>query len=400
MSACSFVKAAVNDKNPLRTEAIKEEVRDDVNIIDNSLRFVNDLLRNMLDMHRSANKQLKVHMTPTDLLHDVFEPVQALLPQRDANIKVLVECPAGLVVLTDRLRLKQVCLNLGRNSVKFVDKGFIRFRAEVVDSLVQIFVEDSGPGIPVEKRDILFSKFQESLDSLSQGTVSLKMQTIFGIVGAIRLTQVVLLDFQGIGLFLCQNLVELMEGEIRLDESYHSGVKNCPGTRFIINLQQEPVDPHAMNDFNGNEESYPLTEHEEEDTQLPESISVLFVDDDPILRKLFSRTVRTVAPGWKIREASNGETALRLVDEETFDLVFVDMYMASVEKQLLGTETVRELRKKGIDCRICGLSANDKESEFLDAGANVFTFKPFPCEARALTKELIRVLFRDGKQTD
>ena len=35
---------------------------------------------------------------------------------------------------------------------------------------VHVFVEDSGPGVPKEKRDYLFVKFQESLDMLSQGT--------------------------------------------------------------------------------------------------------------------------------------------------------------------------------------------------------------------------------------
>jgi CheY-like chemotaxis protein len=122
----------------------------------------------------------------------------------------------------------------------------------------------------------------------------------------------------------------------------------------------------------------------------------LFVDDDPVLRKLFIRTAKTVAPGWSFREASNGETALRLVETESFDLIFMDMYMASVEKQLLGTETVVALRKKGVHCRICGLSANDKESEFLEAGADVFTFKPFPCEPRTLAKELYRVLYSNA----
>ena len=77
----------------------------------------------------------------------------------------------GLVAMTDRLRLKQVCLNLARNSVKFIHEGFIRLRAEVINNEVHIFVEDSGAGIPAEKRKMLFSKFQESLDSLSQGTV-------------------------------------------------------------------------------------------------------------------------------------------------------------------------------------------------------------------------------------
>ena len=82
-----------------------------------------------------------------------------------------------------------------------------------------------------------------------------------------------------------------------------------------------------------------------------------------------------VVPGWTVREASSGEAALRLTEETTFDLLFVDMYMASVEKSLLGTETVSEMRNRGIRSRICGLSANDKEIAFLEAGANSFMFK-------------------------
>jgi signal transduction histidine kinase len=183
MSAVSFVKNAIEVDEPLKTEEQKAETRDDVNIIDNALRFVNDLLRNMLDMHRAANKQLKVNMTPTDLMHDVLESVQVMLPQRDARFSVEVDCPPGLVCMTDRLRLKQVCLNLARNSVKFIHEGFIRLRADVINNEVHLFVEDSGPGIPLEKRQMLFSKFQESLDSLSQGTVSLWMgQLNFGMV--------------------------------------------------------------------------------------------------------------------------------------------------------------------------------------------------------------------------
>jgi len=94
-----------------------------------------------------------------------------------------------------------------------------------------------------------------------------------------------------------------------------------------------------------------------------------------------------------VKEASNGETALRIVEQEEFGLIFVDQYMASVERQLLGTETVRALRSKGVRSRICGLSANDVERSFIDAGANSFMFKPFPCNPEALKREIVRVLF-------
>jgi DNA-binding response OmpR family regulator len=66
--------------------------------------------------------------------------------------------------------------------------------------------------------------------------------------------------------------------------------------------------------------------------------------------------------------------------------------MASIEKQLLGTETVRALRAKGVDCTICGLSANDKAEEFIEAGADAFMSKPFPCGKEELSKKILLVL--------
>ena len=75
-----------------------------------------------------------------------------------------------------------------------------------------------------------------------------------------------------------------------------------------------------------------------------------------------------------------------------FDLIFMDQYMASVEKQLLGTETVRELRLIGCTSRICGLSANDTEKEFMGSGADFFLLKPIPCDKEKLRQELYRLV--------
>jgi len=52
MSACSFVQTELKKKEPLKDEKCLTQMREDVGIVDNALKFVNDLLRNMLDMHR------------------------------------------------------------------------------------------------------------------------------------------------------------------------------------------------------------------------------------------------------------------------------------------------------------------------------------------------------------
>ena len=71
--------------------------------------------------------------------------VAAILYLRGNQVKVEIDCPPNLYVMTDRLRLKQVVLNLAMNSSKFVEQGFIRIRAAVTDdNEVQLHLEDSG----------------------------------------------------------------------------------------------------------------------------------------------------------------------------------------------------------------------------------------------------------------
>jgi signal transduction histidine kinase/CheY-like chemotaxis protein len=418
ISACSFVKAEVDEQEPLVTKESIQSVREDVGIIDASLRYINDLLRQMLDMHKAALNMIALELVPMDVLEDILKPVAALLYNRDAEFDVVTECPDNMFVMTDRLRLKQIILNLGRNSAKFVKTGYVKLGAVVVNDDVQLFVEDSGPGIPVEKRKNLFAKFQESLDLMDQGT--------------------------GIGLSLCKHMSTLLNGEISLDETFDSGIEGCPGSRIVMNLKIPPMtteeyesklvsetpknsaasEPPAKvflpvgvetsRDFRGEEKEEENVDTEtscggrveeeikrdlenqmmEEPQELPEKMSVLFVDDDLVLRKLFTRSLRRVAPQWNIQEASNGEAAVRLVEENNeFDLMFIDQYMASVEKQMLGTETTRALRLIGVTSRICGLSANDVEEAFIRAGADLFMSKPFPCEKEALKRELLNCIY-------
>lgn len=259
-------------------------------------------------------------------------------------------------------------LNLARNSSKFVESGFIKLSATVINGHVQLSVADSGKGIQKEQRANLFKKFTESLDSLNQGT--------------------------GIGLSLCKSLVELMGGEIWLDDEFDSGIKGNPGTRFVVDLKIAPssFDVEAMC---GNESVTSSTETQMslDFLDLPQYMNVLFVDDDMIIRKLFCRTIKNFLPAWKVNEASSGEMALQLATDTNFDLIFMDQYMASVEKQLLGTETCRELRARGFTARICGLSANDLQTQFINAGADAFMIKPFPAQKDVLELELKRIIF-------
>ena len=408
-----------------------ENLQQDVGIIEYSLQFINDLLRNMLDLHRAHGNQLQLNEKPTEIKRDVLEPVASMLYKRNTNFEVIVDCPDDVFVSIDCLRVKQIILNLARNSTKFVERGFVRLRCDIVnpdeefnyyngseassDGHVRIYVEDSGPGIPEDKKDKLFCKFQPSLDSLSQGT--------------------------GIGLSLCQKLITLMNGELYHDDTYDSGVPGCPGARLVVDLKASPMSLDSIieaenDDENGNDfqlgrsntsrpvgsdisasgaDPLPISSGSGGGeapaglavaNELPEKLRVLFVDDSLVLRKLFKRTIAKVRPDWEVEEAASGEAALQLVDSKMdalsdpaegnkyFDLIFLDQYMASTDKALTGTETCLALRSKhNVKSAICGLSANNIEEGFLGAGANAFLVKPLPTNADELNRELYRILF-------
>lgn len=176
IAAINFVSLKASDPAMVPLNENRESLKEDIVVADSALQFVNELLRNMLDLHRSDGKAMQMSMAPTDLLRDVLEPVVSILFLRGAKVKVVAECePSTLIVQADRIRLKQICLNLASNASKFVEHGYIRLRAELVPDKdtstpanVVLYVEDSGPGIPVEKRKKLFDKFQESV-SVQQG---------------------------------------------------------------------------------------------------------------------------------------------------------------------------------------------------------------------------------------
>ena len=238
MSACSFVWSSIEAEasNNLRQNAqLKKSMLEDLKVIDTSLSFVNEFMESMLEINQASSKCLQLKISPTKLSKSVLEPICRMLFTRNSSFNVYFESPEDLVVLTDAMRLKQVLLNLGVDASKFVKEGFIRYRSVVKKGFVEIYVEDSGPGIPVEKRGNVFNKYESRLDQISQGV--------------------------GVGLSLSRALIKSMDWDIWLDDSYHSGVQNFPGARYVIRLKEPPL----------------YTEHgsqsTELDVQIPEGIA-------------------------------------------------------------------------------------------------------------------------------
>lgn len=120
-----------------------------------------------------------------------------------------------------------------------------------------------------------------------------------------------------------------MGGDIVLDESYDSGLAGSPGARFVIYTNRSPLvlddeeKDNVMESFESSGTSIELSP-EAKIVLLPEQCSVLFCDDDTLLRRLFSRSLSKVKPKWTIQEAANGETAIELVTKNGhYDIIFM-----------------------------------------------------------------------------
>lgn len=347
------------------------------------------------------------------------------------------------------------------NSTKFVTKGFVRLKCSVKQGRgppsVLIEISDSGPGIPPKKRANIFAKFQESLDLLQQGTgiglcLCKKMSILLkadlwldesydsGIEGCPGSRFILDLHTPPIGDSQNGQNYPAVTMDLRPAEAEVSSLLadqdkvECSATVRsvpVVDTQQSarpaqiekcetaetaPKAPDTVGKRDEEHNDNPSSAAElripggqdvdnsnrpsPRPSELPEELDVLFVDDDRVLRKLFSRSLRRVAPGWRVQEAADGESALEMVDTTSFDVIFLDQYMSSIEKHLLGTETATALRAKGVKSVICGLSANDTEEPFLDAGADYFLLKPFPCEKETLKRTLLGVIYPPSRKSE
>ena len=79
----------------------------------------------MLDIHRARSRQIKLNLSPIDIRRDLLDPVAAILFMRGAKVEIRIECPPDLAANGDRMRLKQIVLNLSANAVKVSKSPYV-----------------------------------------------------------------------------------------------------------------------------------------------------------------------------------------------------------------------------------------------------------------------------------
>lgn len=176
-----------------------------LDIVCQQVTRVGRLVDELLDLSRLRAGRFDLSLQEFDAAETCRQALRAISEVARANDRTLeLTCPTSLPVYGDPLRLEQILTNLVSNAIKYAgDSRAVRVRAgRRGDDLIEISVEDDGPGIPAADRERVFEPFYQTQTTKSSDHS-----------GA------------GLGLYLSRQLARRMGGDITASESPAGGAR-------------------------------------------------------------------------------------------------------------------------------------------------------------------------------
>ena len=334
-----FSNMLLDDKS--LPDSAKDEVNDIVMASDNLLEIVNGIL----DISKIEAGKLEIVNNEYDF-NKVTTELIALTRGRlgDKPIELITKIDASIpqVLYGDASRLKQICVNILTNAVKYTKEGSIIFS---INSVIKndvcrliISVEDTGIGIKQENLNKLFNKF-ERLDLKDNITI----------------------EGTGLGLAITKKLVDMMNGKIVVQSVFGKGSK------FTVSIDQgivknPTIKVEAIN-----------TTHEKIEVK---NKTVLVVDDNKINLKVAERLLQTY--GVLVECVESGFICIdNLKSGKKYDLILMDDMMP----RMSGVETLQKIKVEipEFDIPVIALTANaltGMREKYLADGFNDYLAKP------------------------
>lgn len=333
-----------------------EVLRDAMVKINDSGRYLLNLINNVLDMAKIESSKLTLHPEPIDadeLFGSVVASVKPMMEKK--NIEFIFETRnfvQNKVALLDKLLTQQIFVNLLSNAAKFTPMGG---RVECITeslsfdgkySKEKITIRDNGCGMSedfVKKAFLPFEQEYSEENTEQNGT--------------------------GLGLAIVKNLVELMGGTIQINS------KKNAGTEIIIYLTTELVDKSILPQREGKKEAGNFS---------TEGKRILMCEDHPLNCEIAECLLSK--KGFLVEIAGNGAQGVELLSrspEGYYDAVLMDIRMP-VMNGLEAAMAIRALDRKDVKTiPIIAMTANafdDDVKKSLASGMNAHLAKPIDPE--------------------
>ncbi len=341
----------------LQDERIPESQTRNLKTLHNSGEHLLDLITDILEMSRIEAGRTTCNPGPVSLvalLDELRSMFRIRVTTKGLAFSVSKDIDVPEAVIADRVKLRQILVNLLGNSVKFTDAGNVALRVlQDADRLV-FEVQDNGCGIGTEELENLFTPFSQAKAGagVSGGT--------------------------GLGLAISREFARLMSGDITVDSEPGRGST----FRLCIPLQIAPAREASI------------------DSRIPiglapgqEGKRVLIVDDDAPSRQMVTELLTPV--GFELAEALDGAQAVELAASWRPQLILMDLNMPTMS----GHDAIRGIRNgvQGETIPIIVLTAQAFEEDkhaALNEGASDFLTKPFrPSELYEKIKALLGIRY-------
>ena len=303
----------------IRVQAALQSARDLVVILDDVLTF-----------SKLEAGENKFERLPVSIPYLVSTTVQLFTPTAEKKGLKLEWSSTPTTphwIESDPSRLRQVLSNLISNAIKFTDKGTIKIcvdhKGDAADGRLSIFVMDTGIGVTEEQRLRLFKPFSQADAATGR-----------------------LYGGTGLGLAICKQLIDAMGGQIGVVSEL--GV----GSQFWFIVPAPPTTAPRSSAISVRALPEPAA--------TLRSLRVLTVDDHPVSQQLLKMLLEIA--GHNVQQVSDGDSAIKRLQEEPFDLVLMDVQMPGMDGPT-ATRLVRTMEGPNRTVPIVAVTADTDQIE-------------------------------------
>ena len=309
----------------------------EINVIGQSGNYLLSLINDLLDLTKIESKKLELNLhvfSTSELLDQIVDMFSNKVKKKQLTFQYKTEGELPLALYGDENRLRRILSNLLDNAYKFTEQGTINFTVSYTEGTIVFIIEDSGCGINEKNLQAIFEPFNQFSRQANN-------------------------DGVGLGLYITQYLVDLMQGSLSINSQLNKGTQcrlslPLPVRQFNI---PAPDKYKSVIGYQG------------------ELKTVLLVDD--IQHNLDVLELMLTPLGFKVVSVNSGFACLEHLKALAVDVVLLDMIMPI----LSGIETCQQSHQLQLSNKpkIIMVTANafiEDREQCMAAGCDDFLAKP------------------------